>query len=106
MTSETAKLELRDILDELQAKVDRDALRLEALCKELDDVLAAKGRAEEQGLDLAVIWLNARMDLVTERLRVFKDRWHKKVEKVMELKEMFKARFGDDFATKAPSDPA
>lgn len=55
MTSETAQLELREILDALQAKLDRDALRLEGLCKELDDVLAAKGRAEEQRKDLAVI---------------------------------------------------
>lgn len=101
MASEMTGLELRDILDALQAKLDRDGLRLEAMCKELDDALAAKGRAEEQGKDLAVIWLNARMDLVSERLRVFKDRWQKKVERVAELKEIVENKLGDDFARKA-----
>lgn len=106
MASEMTGLELRDILDALQAKLDRDGLRLEEMCKELDDALAAKGRAEEQGKDLAVIWLNARMDLVSERLRVFKDKWQKKVEKVTELKEIVNTKLGEDLAMEAPNGPA
>lgn len=99
----TATSELVDTYNALKAKAEKGDLDLAALCEELGLLQAAKVRALEQGNDLALIGLNARLDLVSYRLRTISDSLRKTKEEAQKLTEDIKSRIESGLATEAPN---